>query len=207
LERERRERALARANEKIPNGNQPGRSATECTNQVQRAGTEEIGAIGPIEITASSRVIITKLKQMKNTKTHLVRIITAGRFFSISARQFVFMKLFLEGSGACWAGSAIFLSSEGSTRPPTRRPLQNFLIKIGGIGTYKTGSAAAAAATQQHFTSDAAVLPTDCERQINTAQELKPWRYCFPSCSAHDVILIKFPSTRLSQTYLSVGLQ
>lgn len=66
--------------------------------------------------------------------------------------------------------SAIFfslsLSSEGSnTRPPTRRPLQNFLIKIGGIGTYKTGSAAT-----QHFTSDAAVLPTDCERQINTTK-------------------------------------
>jgi hypothetical protein len=158
---------------------------------------------------ASARVIITKLKQTKNKKTHLVRIITSLADFSLYRRTTVYIWNYFEGSGACSEGSAIFHSSEGSTRPPTRRPLQNFLIKIGGIGTYKTGSAAAATATQQHFTSDAAVLPTDCERQINTARELMPWRYCFPSCSAHDVILIKFPSTtRLSQTYLrGVGLQ
>lgn len=124
-----------------------------------------------------ARVIITELKQMKNTKTHLDRIITPADF-SLYRRTTIYKKLFCRQWSVLARFGYFSPVQRKHTRPPTRRPLQNFLIKIGGIGSYKTGSAAAAA---QHFTSDAAVLPTDCERQINTIE--LPRRYCFPSCS------------------------
>lgn len=110
MERERRERALARANEKIPNGNQPGRSATECTNQVQRApGTGNWCNWTDRDHAEPARdyhEIKTNEKHQNTPRSDNY----SGPIF-LNRRTTVCIWNYLGGSGACSACSAIFLSS------------------------------------------------------------------------------------------------